>query len=313
MKNKGSTRESIFHYNFVSVNIVTGYIWATGSKQFNAPTPSVAKLLTSLPYLHVIPQPGLHPLQFSIMGVRGGYRVSLHMPPYHTIRLPSDSLSRWRWDRASEARTPADTECTEASPDLLPDGGALMWAQISLVSPAWLGLSSCQDVGTFRALGSRFWWTTTSPRWCLTPGYCVIIGHKLTRVSTVIILWKKRVEWWFIQCIHNYSGTHRQTHNRSLDISLDNINITTLTALRPRGKKKEFCDKTKKAWRNKWVRLVEENFWALRSRKRREEEERERNSGAGRWNSIHLLFLLCKPAWTLCMFMNVVSFSPLGF
>lgn len=69
---------------------------------------------------------------------------------YRSIRLPSDSLSRWRWDRASEARTPTDTESMEASPDLLPDGGALMWAQVSLVSPVWLGLRWCQDAGALR-------------------------------------------------------------------------------------------------------------------------------------------------------------------
>lgn len=81
------------------------------------------------------------------MGVSGFYRVSLHIPSYQTITLPSDSLSRWRLDRASKARTPADTERMEASPDLLPDGGALMWTQVSLVSPAWLGLRLCQDAG----------------------------------------------------------------------------------------------------------------------------------------------------------------------
>lgn len=40
----------------------------------------------------------------------------------------------------------------EASPDLLPDADALMWAQVSLVSLAWLGLRCFQDAGVFRPL-----------------------------------------------------------------------------------------------------------------------------------------------------------------
>lgn len=86
------------------------------------------------------------------MGVRACYRVSRHWHSYRTIRQPSDSLSRWRWDRASEAQAPANSESMEAFPDLLPDGDALMWTQVSLVSPAWLGLCYSQDTGMFRPL-----------------------------------------------------------------------------------------------------------------------------------------------------------------
>lgn len=106
--------------------------------------------------------------------------VSVGMLSYRTIRLPSDSLSRWGWDRASEARTPADSESMEASTDLLPDEGALMWAQVSLVSPAWLGPCWCQDVGALRALwpslGEVFIWETGSLG---SPYYshCTTWGH----------------------------------------------------------------------------------------------------------------------------------------
>ena len=85
--------------------------------------------------------------------------VSVDMASYRTIRLPSDSLSRWRWDKASEARTPADTESTEASPNLLPDGGALMWARVSLVSPVWPGLCVRMQERS-GILGPGFWRAT---------------------------------------------------------------------------------------------------------------------------------------------------------
>lgn len=122
--------------------------------------------------------------------------VSVGMASYRTIRLPSDSLSRWRWDRASEARTPADTESMEASPDLLPDGGALMWAQVSLVSPAWLGLCWCQDAA-FRALRPGFWWAAVAP------GQGVVMGRKLTRVLELFLLGKIGA---MMGSIHSYTG-----------------------------------------------------------------------------------------------------------
>lgn len=40
----------------------------------------------------------------------------------------------------------------EASPDLLPDADALMWAQVSRVSPARLGLHCFQDADVFGPL-----------------------------------------------------------------------------------------------------------------------------------------------------------------
>lgn len=140
--------------------------WVKPSKQnecHHAPTP---------------PTPRFHPPSHTRMRVLHSYActhsglcewgweavtVSVGMASYQTIRLPSDSLSRWRWDRASEARTPADTESMEASPDLLPDGGALMRARVSLVSPVWLGLHWCQDAGAFRARRPRFWRAATAP------------------------------------------------------------------------------------------------------------------------------------------------------
>jgi len=162
------------------------------------------------------------------------------MASYQTIRLPSDSLSRWRWDRASEARTPADTESMEASPDLLPDGGALMWVQVSLVSPAWLGLRWCRDAGAFKALWPGLWWAPAAPLWGVALGQGVVMGHKLTLVPKLFSLGKiGAIE----SCIHSH---HRQTlmlkqlaHCRALDISPNNINTATYTVLRAREWKRE--------------------------------------------------------------------------
>lgn len=165
------------------------------------------------------------------------------MASYQTIRLPSDSLSRWRWDRASEARTPADTESMEASPDLLPDGGALMWARVSLVSPAWLGLCWCQDASASRALRPVFWWAAAAPLKGLAPGQGVVMGHKLTRVLVLFLLWKIGAT---VGCIHSQTGTHRPTlthmqlaHSGALNISLSNISTATHTVLRARERKNE--------------------------------------------------------------------------
>lgn len=130
--------------------------------------------------------------------------VSFGMASYRTIRLPSDSLSRWRWDRASEARTPADTESMEASPDLLPDGGALMWAQVSLVSPVWLGLPWCQDAG---ALKPGFRLATAAPFGSLAPGQGVVMGCQLTRVPMLFLLWKIGA---MCSCVHSHTVTHSQ-------------------------------------------------------------------------------------------------------
>lgn len=58
---------------------------------------------------------------------------------------------------------PQTLRAWRASPDLLPDGGALMWARISLVSPVWLGLHWCQDASTFRARWPMFWRAATAP------------------------------------------------------------------------------------------------------------------------------------------------------
>lgn len=161
--------------------------------------------------------------------------VSFGMASYRSIRLPSDSLSRWRWDRASEARTPTDTESMEASPDLLPDGGALMWAQVSLVSPVWLGLRWCQDAGALRP-GFRL--ATTAPFRSLAPGQGVVIGCKLTRVPALFLLWNIGAMY---SCLHSHTGTHEQVltymqlaHSRALDISVSNISTATHTDLRAR-------------------------------------------------------------------------------
>lgn len=71
----------------------------------------------------------------------------------------------------------------EASPDLLPDGGALMWARVSLVSPAWLGLRWCQDAGAFRATSDPGCDGRPLPRSeDLGPGSGIFIEHKVTRV-----------------------------------------------------------------------------------------------------------------------------------
>lgn len=129
--------------------------------------------------------------------------VSVDVAPYQTIRLPSDSLSRWRWDSASEARTPADTESMEASPDLLPDGGALMWARVSLVSPVWSGLRWCQDAGRSGLLRPSFWLAATAPLRSLAPGQGVVIRHKLTKGPHTIFIVKTS---WVVGCIHS---THR--------------------------------------------------------------------------------------------------------
>lgn len=61
----------------------------------------------------------------------------------------------------------------EASPDLLPDGGALMWAQVSLVSPVWLNLRWCQDAGARRP---GFQLAYSAPLGSLAPGQGVVNG-----------------------------------------------------------------------------------------------------------------------------------------
>lgn len=247
--------------------------------------------------------------------------VSVDMASYQTIRLPSDSLSRWRWDRASEARTPADTERMEASPDLLPDGGALMWAQVSLVSPAWLGLRWCQDAGTFRAHRPGFWWAVAAPLRGLAPGQGVVMGHKLTRVPTLILLWIIDAMYGYI---HIHTGTHRQTlthmksaHSRALRIAL---RCQSCCAQSERGKETESCDKTKKQKKLKGV-----NEWKLvRGRRGRSREAAWGEEGRGGAKNLGAERIPCTfycccanlyfgPAWTLCTFMNIVSFSPWGF
>lgn len=204
--------------------------------------------------------------------------VSFGMASYQTIRLPSDSLSRWRWDRASEARTPADTESMEASPDLLPDGGALMWARVSLVSPVWLGLRWCQDAGALRP-GFRL--AAAAPLQSLAPGQGVGMGRELTRVPALFLLWKIGAMY---GCIHSHTGTHTQAltymqlaNSRALDISLSNISTATHTDLRARERREENSRRNlvirhKKAWRSKWVRLVRgtSEHWE-RERKRERE------------------------------------------
>lgn len=93
----------------------------------------------------------------------------------------------------------------EASPDLLPDGGALMWAQVSLVSPVWLGLPWCQDAG---ALKPGFRLATATPFGSLAPGRGVVMGCRLARVPMLFLPRKKKGAMY--SCIHSHTVTHSQ-------------------------------------------------------------------------------------------------------
>lgn len=70
----------------------------------------------------------------------------------------------------------------EASADLLPDGGALMWARVSLVSPVWLCLHQFQDAGAPRP-GIRL--AAAAPLEGLALGQGDVMGDKLTGVPTL--------------------------------------------------------------------------------------------------------------------------------
>lgn len=193
----------------------------TTTHPHQAPPPSPP----SLPYPHEsAPQRGLHPLHFFFFW--WGWEavtVSFGMASYQTIRLPSDSLSRWRWDRAPEAQTPADSESMEASPDLLPDGGALMWGRVSFASPAWLAGPDVWMQACFRALQPRLWWAAAAPLWGLDPGQDVVI-YRWMQVH-------------HSPCLYNHVGV--LGCRRVLHISLRNINTATYAVLRS---EKEPCE-----------------------------------------------------------------------
>lgn len=65
-----------------------------------------------------------------------------------------------------------------------------MWAQVSLVSPVWLGLHRFQDAGGLRP-GIRL--AASPPLRSVALGQGNVMEDELTGVPTVFSLWKKKI------------------------------------------------------------------------------------------------------------------------